>query len=68
MSQLLQLAECYYAAARDLAWKAQEFQKIASFLEDQATALCEQNMREQPMPEVTPSPQSTVTGAPCTKT
>ncbi len=57
MSQLLELAECYYAAARDLAYKAQEYQRIAEFLDRQGDALCEQNMREQPMPEVTPEPQ-----------
>ncbi len=54
MSQFLDLAECYYAAAQDLAYKAQEYQRIADFLNRQADALCEQNIAGT---KATPEPQ-----------
>ena len=56
MSELLQMAEHYYAVARDLEWRAARMHEMGKNLFDIADRLCEQNMKQTAM-EPTPEPQ-----------
>ncbi len=49
-SPLLELAEHYYVVARDLESQGREQLRVAALLRLHADQLCEQNMRQSPIP------------------
>lgn len=48
MSELLELAEMYYAVAKDVESKARYALEVAAMLHSHADKLCEENMKQQP--------------------
>ena len=61
MSEFLEMADKYYLVAQSLRSKAGYLNGVAEFLERQADAYCEENMKSQPQPEVGKHPG----GGPC---
>jgi hypothetical protein len=56
MSELLKLAECYYAVAHDLVMQGERAIEIGRYLGAMADRMCEQNVKQTAM-EPAPEPK-----------